>query len=207
MGQITKFIIIMFVFNCCSRNESNKKKIKVNQNKKYDIESIDFWGSEKDTNVTPRTLLKIDTINWIGMEVSFAENGDTLEKCILIDKNIAYRLLYYENKIYLANFCYYDLHRVQKDDYSMVKFNYGLRTGLSGDTITGFAFVKGSYCEGLEIDLYENKKLKTISYYTESELNGEKIYLDSINGEILKYEFYKMGVKMKEEVPGKNKAH
>lgn len=193
-------IVICFVicFSCNNRdNSGNKRSSEIN--KKYDIDFITYWETKINKDSIPLSIIKIDTINFLGMNIRFNEKGDTIEKIVLLDRRNAFRFYYHERKVYMSNLCFYEIRKnsPRVNDYSLVLRNYGYRNFLT-DTLKNDIFsVNGNLLEGPNICFYENKKVKFISYYVNSEIQGEKIYFDSINGNVTKKEYYDKGKKIK----------
>lgn len=193
-------IVICFVicFSCNNRDSSGDKRSS-EINKKYDIDFITYWETKINKDSIPLSIIKIDTINFLGMNIRFNEKGDTIEKIVLLDRRNAFRFYYHERKVYMSNLCFYEIRKnsPRVNDYSLVLRNYGYRNFLT-DTLKNDIFsVNGNLLEGPNICFYENKKVKFISYYANSEIQGEKIYFDSINGNVTKKEYYDKGKKIK----------
>lgn len=169
------------------------------ENKKYDIDFITYWETKPNSDSVPLSIMKIDTVNFLGINVRFDENGDTLEKIILLDNKTAYRFYYNKNRMYMSNLCFYQIRKNSPhlNDYSLVLKNYGIRKITNKPSKHDLTSINGDMLEGPNISFYENEKVKCISYYVNGEIHGEKIFFDSLNGNITKKEYYDKGIKIK----------
>jgi hypothetical protein len=200
MEKITLLIICIFLNYSCNRENKGDKLLIENPKKEscFNIDCISYWGLQNGDSL-PMSILKLDTILNIGLNVNFDEHGDTIEKIILVDKSKAYKIYYFNNKPYLSNMVYYKLKRNHptKLSFSLTCYDYGFRNHSSDSFKNEISYVKNKALDGPNISFYNNMKVKSISYYRNGDLDGKKLTFDSSTSKIIKEENYKEGEKIK----------
>lgn len=118
-----KIILLFALFNCFSCKEKTKEKIAENEGVKkcYHIETTTYW-TKNGNRVSPLSIVKVDTINYIGSSLYYNYDGKLLEQIIILNKFKAIKLKYNNDTIESSIVCRYSVRRdhPKEEIYSII---------------------------------------------------------------------------------------